>query len=91
MSSRTWSATSIRPSPITTRPRSLIRVRAPPRNATTPMTNNTGAAAAMLKERSWTISVVPTLAPSMIAKAEASPTIPSEVNDAVMSAVAVLL
>jgi hypothetical protein len=55
------------------------------------MTNKTGAAAEMLKERTWTISVVPTLAPSMIASAGTRLTTPSAVSDAVMRPVAVLL
>ena len=74
-----------------TRPRSLIRRARPLRNATTPTMNSTGATAETLNERTWTISVVPTFAPSMIASAGTSPTSPAAANDAVMSAVAVLL
>ena len=90
-SSRMCSANSIRPRPIATRPMSLIRERAPVRNATSPITNSTGAAAARLNERIWTISVVPTFAPSMIASAGTRPSIPSAVNELVIRAVAVLL
>ena len=74
-----------------TRPISLMRERAPPRKATRPMMNSTGATAAMLNDRTCTISVVPTLAPSMIASAGTRPTRPSAVKELVISAVAVLL
>ena len=63
-----------------------MRVRAPLRKATRPMTNSTGAAAAMLNDSTCTISVVPTLAPSMIASAGTRPTMPSAANEAVISA-----
>ena len=91
VSSRICSASSIRPRPMATRPMSLSRLRPPLRKATRPITNSTGAAAAMLNDSSCTISVVPTLAPSMIASAGTSATMPSVVNEAVISAVAVLL
>ena len=91
VSSRMCSASSTSPRPMHTRPRSLTRVRRPLRNATRPTTNKAGAAAVTLKERSWTISVVPTFAPSRMASAGTSPTRPCAVNEAVMSAVAVLL
>ena len=91
VSSRICSASSIRPRPIETRPRSLMRERAPPRKATRPRMNRTGATAAMLNDRTWTISVVPTLAPSMIASAGTRPTRPSAVKELVIRAVAVLL
>ena len=91
VSSRMCSASSIRPRPIETRPRSLMRERAPLRNATRPRMNSTGATAAMLNDSTWTISVVPTLAPSMIASAGTRPTSPSAANELVISAVAVLL
>ena len=55
------------------------------------MMKRAGAAAAMLKERIWTISVVPTLAPSMIASAGTRLTAPSAASDVVISPVAVLL
>ena len=45
VSSRICSASSIRPSPIETRPISLMRERAPLRKATRPMMNRTGASA----------------------------------------------
>ena len=51
----------------------------------------TGATALMLNDRTCTISVVPTLAPSMIASAGTSPTSPSAVKELVIRAVAVLL
>jgi hypothetical protein len=74
-----------------TRPISLMRDRGPLRNATSPMTKRTGAMAAILNDRICTISVVPTLAPSMIARAGTKLTSPSDVNELVISAVAVLL
>ena len=89
--SRICSASSIRPSPIKTRPMSLMRERGPLRKATRPMMNSTGATAEMLNDRICTISVVPTLAPSMMASAGTRLTSPSEVNELVISAVAVLL
>ena len=53
--------------------------------------NSTGATAAMLKDSTCTISVVPTLAPSMMASAGTRPTRPSAAKELVISAVAVLL
>ena len=91
VSSRMCSDSSTRPRPMETRPRSLMRLRAPLRNATTPAMNRAGAAAETLKESSCTMRVVPTLAPSRIAKADTSPMAPCAVNDAVIRAVAVLL
>ena len=91
VSSRMCSASSTSPRPMETRPRSLTRLREPLRNATTPAMNRAGAAAATLNESSCTISVVPTFAPSRIARPETRPTTPCAVNEAVMSAVAVLL
>ena len=91
VSSRICSASSIRPRPMQTRPRSLMRERAPPRKATRPRMKRMGAAAAMLNDRIWTISVVPTLAPSMIASAGTRLTRPSAVKELVIKAVAVLL
>ena len=44
-----------------------------------------------MNDRIWTISVVPTLAPSMIASAGTRLTSPSAVNELVIRAVAVLL
>ena len=89
--SRMCSASSIRPRPIETRPRSLSRLRPPLRNETRPMTNSTGATAAMLNDSNLTMSVVPTLAPSMIASAGTSAMAPSALNEAVIRPVAVLL
>ena len=63
----------------------------PLRNATTPTMNRAGAAAATLNERICTMRVVPTLAPSRIARPETRPTTPCAVNEAVISAVAVLV
>jgi hypothetical protein len=91
VSSRMCSASSISPRPIETRPRSLMRERGPLRKATRPMMNRTGAMVAMLNDSTCTISVVPTLAPSMIASAGTRLTRPSVVKELVMSAVAVLL
>ena len=91
VSSRMCSASSIRPSPIDTRPRSLIQLRAPMRNPTSPMMKSTGATAATLNDSTWTIRVVPTFAPSMIASAGTRATRPSPANEAVISPVAVLL
>ena len=91
VSIRICSAKSIRPRPIETRPISLMRERGPLRNATSPRMNRTGATAAMLNDSTCTIRVVPTLAPSMIASAGTRLTRPSEVNELVISAVAVLL
>ena len=91
VSSRICSASSIRPRPMKTRPMSLMRERGPLRNATSPMMNSTGATAEMLNDRICTISVVPTLAPSMMASAGTRLTSPSDVNELVISAVAVLL
>ena len=90
-SSRMCSDSSIRPRPMKTRPISLMRERAPPRKATRPMMKSTGATALMLNDRTCTISVVPTLAPSMIASAGTRPTRPSAVKELVIRAVAVLL
>ena len=50
------------------------------------MTNSTGATAAMLNDSTCTMSVVPTLAPSMIASAGTRATKPSAANEAVISA-----
>ena len=91
VSSRICSASSIRPRPMKTRPMSLMRERGPLRKATRPMMNRTGATAAILNDRICTISVVPTLAPSMMASAGTRLTSPSDVNELVISAVAVLL
>ena len=91
VSSRICSASSIRPRPIETRPMSLMRERGPLRNATRPMMNSTGATAAILNDSTCTISVVPTLAPSMMASAGTRLTSPSDVNELVIRAVAVLL
>ena len=55
------------------------------------MTSSTGAAAETLKDSTWTMSVVPTLAPSMIGERRHQLTTPPAANDAVISPVAVLL
>jgi hypothetical protein len=44
-----------------------------------------------VNDSTWTISVVPTLAPSMIASAGTRPTRPSAASDVVINPVAVLL
>lgn len=79
------------PRPIETRPISLMRERGPLRKATRPMMNRSGATAAILNERICTMSVVPTLAPSMIASASTRPTRPSEADELVIGRSAVLL
>ena len=72
------------------RPIALARLLPPAsRKVAKPAMNNTGAPAATLKDRSCTISVVPTLAPSMMASAGTSATVPSAASDAVMIPVAV--
>ena len=91
VSSRICSDSSISPRPMATRPRSLMRERGPLRKASRPMMNSTGATSVMLKESTCTISVVPRLAPSMIASAGTSATSPSAANELVIRAVAVLL
>ena len=52
--------------------------------------NSTGAIAEILNDSSCTISVVPTLAPSMMASAGTRLTTPSAASEAVISPVAVL-
>ena len=88
---RMCSASSIKPRPIATRPRSRVRVRAPRRNATTPRISSTGAAGEMSKDSTCATSVVPRLAPSMTASAGTSASIPLAANDVTSSPVAVLL
>lgn len=77
--------------PIATRPRSRVRGWPPRLNAVTPTTNSTGATALTSKDSSCTIRVVPTLAPSMMARAGTRSTVPPLTKEAVMSPVAVLL
>ena len=91
VSSRMCSDSSIKPRPIAIRPISLIWERGPERKATRPTTNNTGATAAILNDSAWTISVVPTLAPNMMASAATRLSRPSAAKELVRSAVAVLL
>ena len=90
VSSRICSARRIRPSPIATRPMARVRLVPPIRNTTKPMRNNTGAKAEISNDRNCTISVVPTLAPSMMASAGTRLTTPSAASEAVISPVAVL-
>jgi hypothetical protein len=52
---------------------------------------NAGATPEMLNDSTWTISVVPTFAPSMIASAGTRVTRPSAASDVVINPVAVLL
>ena len=59
--------------------------------AMTPIRKRTGAAAETSKDSIWTMSVVPTLAPSMTARAGARATKPRAANEVIISAVAVLL
>ena len=84
-------ARSISPRPIATRPRSRVRLAKLRRNRMTPTSTNSGATRAMLKDNSCTISVVPTLAPSMTASAGTRSTNPPAAKLAAMSPVAVLL
>jgi hypothetical protein len=91
VSRRMCSASSMRPRPIATRPRSRARVCPAILKAPTPTMNRTGATAEMLNDRTWTISVVPTLAPSISASAGTSATSPSAAKDAAIRPVAVLL
>ena len=64
--------------------------RSDPKSTTKPMRNNTGAKAEISNDRNCTISVVPTLAPSMMASAGTRLTTPSAASEAVISPVAVL-
>src|SRR5271168_792873 len=85
------SASSIRPIPIVTRPRSRVRVLPPRLNAITPASSRTGVTAVILNDRICTTSVVPTLAPSMTASAGTRSRVPPVTNDAAINPVAVLL
>ena len=70
----------------------MSRVRAAPaRNITTPASRRSGDARDTSNERTCTINVVPTLAPSIAASAGTSATKPALANDAIISPVAVLL
>jgi hypothetical protein len=89
--SRMCKARSIRPRPIAMRPRARVRLWPPARKVTTPTMNRAGAIAEMSKEKSCTMRVVPTLAPSMMASAGTRLTSPSAASDVVISPVAVLL
>ena len=51
---------------------------------------NSGVTLLMSNDNTWTISVVPTLAPSMMARAGTRPTVPSAASDVVINPVAVL-
>ena len=85
------SASSMRPRPMDTRPRSRVRLRVPRRKATTPTSTRGGKTTVMSKASACTISAVPTLAPSMAASAGASATAPEAAKEETISAVAVLL
>ncbi|MNR20509.1 hypothetical protein D3C85_1373520 [compost metagenome] len=50
-----------------------------------------GASAVRSKDSSWTISVVPTFAPSMAARAGTRPTTPPAAKPVIINPVAVLL
>ena len=73
-----------------TRPRSRVR-RPPARNMATPARMGSGASCVTLNDITCTISVVPTLAPSMTASAVASGMTPAAAKEATISPVAVLL
>ena len=89
--SRLCRESSISPSPIATRPRSLTMVCVPRLKATTPVTSRSGATAEESKESNCTIRVVPTFAPSMTASAGTRSTKPDAENELSINAVAVLL
>jgi hypothetical protein len=91
VSTRMCSAKRMRPRPMEMRPSARVRLCPPTRNVTSPTMNRTGATAEILKDRTCTISVVPTFAPSMIASAGTRLTTPSTASDVVMRPVAVLL
>ena len=91
VSSSMWSATSISPSPIATRPMWRTHVFFPQLKPIKPARKKIGATAETLNESTWTISVVPTFAPSMIESAGRSATNPPAANEVVIRAVAVLL
>ena len=90
VSSRMCRASSVSPSPMAMRPSALVSDEPPARKVTRPITNRTGAIEEILNDKSCTISVVPTLAPSMIASAGTRLTTPSAQSEAVISPVAVL-
>ncbi len=85
------SASKMSPMPMATRPRSRVRVLPPRLKAISPMSTKTGATAATLKVSTWTISVVPTLAPRVTASAVTSVMKPPAMKLVDISAVAVLL
>ena len=85
------SASRIRPTPMATRPRSRVRVLPPLLKAMSPTSTKTGAIAATLKVSTCTISVVPTLAPSVTASAGTSVMKPPAMKLVHIKAVAVLL
>jgi hypothetical protein len=85
------SASRINPMPIPARPRSHVRVLPPRLKAISPPRMNTGAATAPLNVSTCTISVLPTLAPSVTASAGANVMNPAAMKVVDTSAVAVLL
>ena len=91
VSSRMCNESTINPTPIATRPRSRVRVWPPRLKAIRPVRNSTGATAATLNDSTWTMSVVPTLAPSITARAGTKSTWPAVTKEAVINPVAVLL
>src|SRR5438270_7979882 len=82
---------SIRPSPIPTRPRSRVRITPLRRNMKTPIRLNRNETRDTSSDSTWTISVVPTLAPSITANAGTRSTSPPAANAVTISPVAVLL
>ena len=85
------SDSSTRPRPMATRPRSRVRVCPPRLKAMTPARIRIGVSSPISKDRICTITVVPTLAPSMIASAGTRSTSrPAAKEDAIIP-VAVLL
>ncbi len=87
-SARRCSERSIRPSPIATRPMSWNRVPLPRPKVKTPKAISTGNTSVTSNDSTWTMSVVPTLAPSMTASAGTRSTAPASVSDVVINAVA---
>jgi hypothetical protein len=85
-----WRAMSIRPRPISTRPKSRGAAEAR-RNIRTPIRINAGAISATSNDSTCTIRVVPTLAPSITASAGTKSTRPSAAKPVTIRPVAVLL
>ncbi len=81
---------SINPSPMPTRPRSRV-ADAPVRNMATPARISRGVTWETSNDSNCTMIVVPTFAPSMVARAGVSATMPLDAKEATIRPVAVLL